>query len=89
MAKSPTRNPYGNVTTGVYGNNADMYTQRRGANGQYGSGKVQAGTVNRLTHYDSGEQRRIRTQGGRSVTANQFNNAVNFAGSKAERRFNY
>lgn len=77
------------VTTGVNGNNADMYTQRRGANGQFGSGSVQAGPVNRLTHYDSGEQRRISTQSGRRVSANTFNNLVNSAGAKSENRFNY
>lgn len=89
MAKSPTRNPYGNVTTGVYGNNADMYQQGRGSNGQFNNRKVQAGPVNRLTHYDSGEQRRIKTQSGRSVNSRTFNNLVDSAGMKSERRFNY
>jgi len=30
-----------NVTTGVRGNNADMYQQRRGAGGRFGRGYVQ------------------------------------------------
>lgn len=77
------------VTRDVNGNNADMYTQRRGAGGRFGSGSVQAGSVNRLYYYDSGEQRNVQTQSGRRISARTAQNLTNQAGARAERRFNY
>lgn len=84
------------VTTGVNGNNADMYRQNRGSNGQFGSGKSQAsvaGGKNPLLYYPNGQPREIYNVGtgrGRKVSAGEFASSVNNAGAiTAARRMNY
>lgn len=80
------------VTTGVSGNNADMYQQNRGSNGQFGTGKsmkTTRGGKNPMLYYDAGEMRKITTASGRRVSASTFDNLVNQSGAKSDRRLQY
>lgn len=79
------------VTTGVSGNNADMYRQGRNANGTFNDRNVMrptSGGKNPLLYYDAGEMRKITT-GGRRVSARTFDNLVNQAGARGTNRLNY
>lgn len=67
------------VTTGVNGNNLDLYPQTRGSNGQFGKRQASS-TANPLTHYTKNvngvernmEKRKITDQAGNKIPTRTF-----------------
>lgn len=64
------------VTTGVNGNNMDLYPQTRGSNGQFGSRQAPANGANGLLYYvyngRNEEKRKITNQSGGRVPTRIF-----------------